>query len=150
MQGELTMAFKDCKHCGKEFKYFPSQQEGMFCSRTCNQDYRIKTIMESGTATKGNAKTYLKRHADYKCSCCGISEWNGKELVLQVEHKDGNNKNNTIDNVCWLCPNCHTQTSTWGSRNASPEAKERMLKGLATGWSTRKNKSRTVKEIDSL
>ena len=106
--------------------------------------------MESGTATKGNAKTYLKRHVEYKCSCCGISEWNGKELVLQLEHKDGNNKNNVIDNVCWLCPNCHTQTATWGSRNASPESKARQMKGLATGWASTKKKVMTVKEIESL
>ena len=105
--------------------------------------------MESGTATKGNARTYLKRHTEYKCSCCGISEWHGKELVLQLEHKDGNNKNNTIDNVCWLCPNCHTQTATWGSRNASPEAKARMLEGLATGWAGDKRR-RSIKEIESL
>jgi len=82
-----------CKSCNKEYKYFDSQQSGTFCSRECTQDYRVKTIMESGTAKKGNAVTYLKRFVEYKCSCCGISEWNGKDIRLQIEHKDGNPKN---------------------------------------------------------
>ena len=141
-----------CKSCNTEYKYFDSQQSGHFCSRECTQDYRIKTIMESGKANKGNAKTYLKRFAEYKCSCCGVSDWNGKKLVLQLEHIDGNPKNNTINNVTWLCPNCHTQTETWGSRNASPEAKANMLKGLQTGWGSGKTNraSLSIKDLEDL
>ena len=142
-----------CKSCNKEYKYFDSQQSGHFCSRECTQDYRIKTIMESGTAKKGNAVTYLKRFAEYKCSCCGISEWNGKSITLQIEHKDGNPSNNTIENVCWLCPNCHTQTKTWGSRNAKGKAKDRILEGAKKGNKNSQvnNRSKlTVAELERL
>jgi len=140
---------KSCKMCDNEFTYFPSQKAGLFCSRECSQDYRIKTIMESGTANKGNARTYLKRFHKYECSECGISDWQGKPITLQIEHIDGNNKNNTIDNIKWLCPNCHTQTETWGSRNASPESKANMLKGLATGWNGNANKSHlTIEQLE--
>ena len=142
-----------CKSCNKEYKYFDSQQSGTFCSRECTQDYRVKTIMESGTAKKGNAVTYLKRFVEYKCSCCGISEWNGKDIRLQIEHKDGNPKNNTIENVCWLCPNCHTQTETWGSRNAKGEARQRILEGGINGNknSRKDNKSKlSIAELEEL
>ena len=141
---------KQCKQCTKDFKYFPSQQAGHFCSRECSQDFRIKTIMESGTANKGNAKTYLKRFHKYECSECGISDWQGKKLVLQLEHKDGNPKNNTVDNITWLCPNCHTQTDTWGSRNASPEAKANMMKGLATGHGKKNRSFLTTEDLEKL
>lgn len=54
----------------------------------------------------------------YSCSECGISdEYNGKYLVLQLEHIDGDPKNNALDNLTFLCPNCHSQTSTFGGRN---------------------------------
>lgn len=54
----------------------------------------------------------------YKCIECNINnEWNNKELVLQLEHINGINNDNRIENLCFLCPNCHSQTSTYSARN---------------------------------
>lgn len=41
----------------------------------------------------------------------------GQPIPLELEHKDGNHRNNTPSNVCLLCPNCHSQTDTYGSKN---------------------------------
>jgi len=54
---------------------------------------------------------------NYKCSTCGIEEWNGKLITLSLHHKDGNNKNNSRENLQFLCPNCHTQTETYGIKS---------------------------------
>ena len=48
-----------------------------------------------------------------KCEICGITEWNGKPLVMQLHHIDGNNSNNSLDNLQMLCPNCHSQTENY-------------------------------------
>ena len=56
-------------------------------------------------------------YKEYKCECCGISEWNGKSIRLQLHHKDGNPMNNNLENLEVLCPNCHTQTDNYGSKN---------------------------------
>lgn len=51
------------------------------------------------------------------CDECKIPPiWNGKPLVFQLEHHDGNAKNNARENLRLLCPNCHTQTPTWGAK----------------------------------
>lgn len=48
-----------------------------------------------------------------KCECCGLTEWMGKEITLEVHHKDGNHLNNAFDNLQLLCPNCHSYTDNW-------------------------------------
>ena len=54
----------------------------------------------------------------YRCSVCGNpGMWNGKELVLQLHHKNGKNNDHRISNLMFLCPNCHSQTENYGSKN---------------------------------
>ena len=42
-----------------------------------------------------------------KCEICGLSSWQGKEIPLELHHKDYNHYNNNLDNLQILCPNCH-------------------------------------------
>ena len=43
-----------------------------------------------------------------KCEICGVSIWQGKQLPLELHHKDGDHFNNDFDNLQILCPNCHS------------------------------------------
>ena len=54
---------------------------------------------------------------EYKCSICGIENWNNKPIVLQLDHINGNNRDNRIENLRFLCPNCHSQTETFCKKN---------------------------------
>ena len=51
------------------------------------------------------------------CNNCGLNKWMDKDIPLELEHKDGNNKNNIRENLEMLCPNCHALTETWRGRN---------------------------------
>lgn len=53
----------------------------------------------------------------YKCAICGITKWNEKTLSLELDHINGINNDNRIENLRFLCPNCHSQTTTYGARN---------------------------------
>lgn len=60
----------------------------------------------------------------YKCAICGLTEWNGKTLSLELDHINGINNDNRLENLRFLCPNCHSQTCTYGSRNQKITEKE--------------------------
>ncbi|QZE11799.1 hypothetical protein SEA_FRANCOB_241 [Streptomyces phage Francob] len=53
----------------------------------------------------------------YVCECGQGPEWNGKPLVLQLDHINGDAYDNRLENLRFLCPNCHTQTDTFCGRN---------------------------------
>ena len=52
-----------------------------------------------------------------RCERCGISEWQGKPLNMQLHHINGDGLDNRLENLELLCANCHSQTSTYGGRN---------------------------------
>ena len=78
------------------------------------EKYKSTSFNELGSE---NRKRRVLEEQENKCNHCGISEWNGNPIVLELEHKDGNNKNNDRSNLECICPNCHSQTKTWRGRN---------------------------------
>lgn len=54
---------------------------------------------------------------EYKCDICGIDNWQEKKISLQIDHINGNAKDNRKENLRLLCPNCHSQTSTYAGKN---------------------------------
>lgn len=65
-----------------------------------------------------------ERLLEYKCESCGnTGEWNGQKLVLQLEHKNGKNNDHRLENLGFLCPNCHTQTRTYAAKNRKNPAR---------------------------
>lgn len=50
----------------------------------------------------------------YKCNLCEIEKWLNNKITLQIDHIDGINYNNKPENLRFLCPNCHSQTNSYG------------------------------------
>jgi len=54
---------------------------------------------------------------EYKCYECGIDEWHGKPITLELDHINGVSNDNRIENLRLMCPNCHSMTDTYCGKN---------------------------------
>lgn len=92
-----------------------------FTDKRINRTYTEDEVFCSNSVVsqKTLRSFYLKqKDIKYECVKCGVGEfWNGKRLTLQLDHVDGNNNNNLLHNLRWLCPNCHSQTKTYAGKN---------------------------------
>ena len=70
-------------------------------------------------SNKLRQRLFAEKIKSEKCEICGISEWFGKKLSLELDHKDGNRYNHKLKNLQILCPNCHSQTDTFRGKNKS-------------------------------
>lgn len=91
--------------------------------RNTLEKFNLGEIRERSTIKK-----ILTDIVGYKCNCCGVFEWQGVHITLQVDHIDGNAGNNFPNNLRLLCPNCHSITDTFCGRNKGNGRKSRGLK----------------------
>ena len=117
-----------CIYCGKTFIKYPSSKH-LYCSTKCAGAHKRQQHIEawksgdnSGTTNykcSSPVRNYLLQKHNYKCEKCGWGEINPftNKVPLQIHHIDGNSENNTEDNLQVLCPNCHSLTENFGSRN---------------------------------
>ena len=85
-----------------------------------------KTTLEEYLATSTDIQSNKVRiklleggYKEHRCECCGLSTWLDKPIALELHHKDGDRRNNTIENYELLCPNCHAFTDSYRGKNAT-------------------------------
>lgn len=116
----------NCLNCGKETK----KDAVKFCSSKCDQELRYVTYidrwkqgLENGMrgphSLSHRIRKYLFEKFDSKCAKCSWSEINpvSKKIPLEVDHIDGNHRNNKEENLILICPNCHSLTPTYKALN---------------------------------
>lgn len=91
---------------GLKFKPFEAKPiEEILIANSSYQSFRLKRrLLDEG----------LK---EYKCELCGLYEWQDNPIPLELHHINGNNRDNRLDNLKLLCPNCHALTSSYRGRN---------------------------------
>lgn len=84
-------------------------------------------FIENSTAAQTTLRRwYIKgEYSPYVCAICGLKpEWQGKPLTLILDHINGQNKDDRLENLRWVCPNCNQQLDTTGYKKARAELKQ--------------------------
>lgn len=113
-KAQLKGKWVKCGYCGKQIYRTPkdfarSKSNKFFCSVSChcsweNENSRCGENAPNWIAGQTVYRRLLKRQGKLqKCNACGISD----KRVLVVHHRDGNRRNNKVENLEWLCMNCH-------------------------------------------
>ena len=123
----------NCLNCNNAIK-----DRNKYCNNKCQKEYEYKQYI--GDWKKGKVsgirgeyqismhiKNYLFGKYNNKCARCGWSEVNQFTHIipLEVEHIDGNYRNNKEENLIILCPNCHSLTATYKGANLNNGRKSR-------------------------
>ena len=77
-------------------------------------------LIKNSPVTQKVLRGYIERHQviPYRCDICGCDgKWQNGYISLELDHIDGDNTNNEISNLHYLCPNCHALTNTYRGRN---------------------------------
>jgi len=77
----------------------------------------LHLVLENGARAAVKRDLLEAGILENRCGWCGISEWRGKPICIQIDHINGIRNDNRIENLRMLCPNCHSQTETFAARN---------------------------------
>lgn len=117
---------RNCKNCKKEL----NRHNKLYCNTKCQMEYQYNNYiskwknglvngMRGAYQVSLHIRKYLLIKYNNKCCKCGWSKVNKftNNIPLEIEHKDGNFRNNIESNLELLCPNCHSLTSTYKGAN---------------------------------
>jgi len=83
-------------------------------------------FVENSSVSTRVVRSYLEGETSFihMCEICKNTEWMGQKISLDLDHKNGNNRDNRRENLQFICPNCHAQTHTYRGKNINKNKKK--------------------------
>lgn len=108
---------------GVDYSHFTGKAWNKNPDNPVYRDKFLPKLCEHSSLSSANVKELVYRLGlkENKCEICGTAEWLGKPIICELHHINGDSTDNRIENLQILCPNCHSQTDNFRSRNRSPK-----------------------------
>ena len=114
-QNKKQNIYVKCAYCGKEIRKVQSEINSnttgnFYCSKVCGNKHKNEVRKNNGEwDIIKNYRVKAFQSYPHKCAVCG---WDEDERILEVHHIDENRDNNTVENLCILCPICHRKLTS--------------------------------------
>ena len=112
---------KKMNEFGVDYSHFTGQAWNKNPENPVYRGKYLPKLCEHSSLSSANVKELVYRLGLKENKCenpeCGISEWHGKPIICELHHINGDSTDNRIENLQILCPNCHSQTDNFRSRN---------------------------------
>ena len=118
----LKIHFNTLKRRALELGVYSPNQSGKGINKKHNGNKILLSEIIEGKHPYYQTNKLRKRLIDEglktpNCEVCGIDEWLGEKLSLELDHIDGDRTNHKFSNLRIVCPNCHSQTHTYRGKN---------------------------------
>lgn len=110
---------KKMNEFGIDYSHFTGQAWHKNSDNPVYKKKYLPKLSENSSLSSSNVKNlvYRLKLKDNKCEICGLSTWRGEPIQCELHHINGDTTDNRIENLQILCPNCHSQTDNFRSRN---------------------------------
>lgn len=110
---------KKMNEFGVDYSHFTGQNWKANPNNPVYRDKYLPNLCKYSSLSSANVKemTYRLKLKENKCECCGITKWQEKPIVCEMHHINGDSTDNRLENLQILCPNCHSQTDNFRSKN---------------------------------
>jgi Zn finger protein HypA/HybF involved in hydrogenase expression len=115
---ELGLHFGTFRVYAKKYNCYRINQSGKGINK--NIPKRVIKLEDLATRTSVRGRVLKEKLLEYECNTCSVKDYNGKPLSLELDHINGNRHDHRLENLRWLCPNCHSQTPTFRNKKRMP------------------------------
>jgi HNH endonuclease len=129
---DLGNTYRQCREAFGFSEAAWSKALGRGDLRTRPRAHSVEWVLARSTSRLSVKRTLLRAGLlENRCDECGITEWRGRALAIQIDHRNGVRHDHRLENLRMLCPNCHSQTETFAAKNR--QRKKRNDPGSSNG-----------------